>query len=306
MEFRALSFDELDCWAEHCRSVFRGAGHDVDKPYFLRHYHDDPWRDIGGIFVAADGGEIVSTVRLFRRTVWLLGAEVPAGGIGEVSTKPEYRGNGLAGTLLEMAAEKMRRDGMAVSHLFSMSHDFYRRFGWEVLPKPMARYAPASALPCEGRAIRKEDLPKLMAVEAASGKTDWMAVRAEKEYWESWINASLGKGVVAVDGGDIVAWLAYRPGEDVWHATEFRALPGYEHKFDGLCALAAALEGRLKQIFTAPAWLPSGTEPEEKFNEMHTMARLVSPFTAGGITMDTTQKLLQTAGECRDSELDHF
>lgn len=305
MEFRTLKPEELDAWAEHCSGVFSNVGHKVDKAYFLCHYLDDPWRDIDGIFVAEDGGGIVSSVRLFRRSVWLLGAEVPMGGIGEVSTKPEYRGMGLAGELLNMALDRMRRDGMAVSLLFSMHHDFYRRFGWEVLPKRLSRFPAALALPCEGRALRKDDFPKLMAIEAASAKTDWTVVRSE-EYWKSWMSSALTHGAVAVEGGFIVAWLAYDLGDDEWHVTEFRALPGYEHKFHGLCALASALEGRLGQGYTAPAWLSGENDIDSKLNVSYNMAQLVSPFSAGGITIDTTQVLLEIAGECMDSNLDHF
>lgn len=306
MEFRTLRPEELDAWAEHCNEVFTGVGHAVDKEYFLRHYNNDPWRDTDGIFVAVDGGRIASTVRLFQRHVWLLGTEVPMGGIGEVSTKPEYRGQGLAGRLLEMALEKMRRDGTAVSVLLSMYHDFYGRYGWKVIAKPYAKYASAPALPCEGRRLKPDDMPKLMAVDEASEKTDWAVVRTEREYWDLWMPHALKKGVAAVEGADIVAWLAYDLGEREWHAREFKALPGYGHKFDGLCALAAALEGRRDQGFTAPAWYQSDTGPADRMNADYVMVRLVTPVMAGGVLLDSTQKLMEAAGECRDSDLDHF
>jgi predicted N-acetyltransferase YhbS len=306
MEFRSLHENELDDWAYHCASVFGGVGHAVDTAYFLRHYEDDPWRDVDGIFVAVDGGSIVSTVRVFRRKAWLMGSEIPMGGIGEVSTHAGYRGKGLAGTLLTMATEWMAEQGLNVSLLFAGAHDFYRRFGWECIPKPLRRFACTAELPCEGRATAGSDMRQLMVVEAASEKTNWMVVRTDPVYWQSWMTHALGKCVVATEGGGIVAWLAYDTDEGQWSVTEYRALPGYEQKFDGLCSLAATLEGRRGQPFTVPAWLPTGSPEQETYNAMYCMVKLITPFAAGGVEISSTQQLIRETRECRDSNLDHF
>lgn len=302
MEFRSLRPDELDRWAAHCGEVFfAGSGE-----YFLAHWHNDPWRDLNGIFVAADGDRIVSTVRVFRRKVWLLGEQVPMGGVGEVSTHPDFRGRGLAGTLLGMAVDYMVREGLAVSLLFADAHGFYRKHGWECLPKPMVKYARASAPPCAGRAARPDDLPALMAVEAASAKTDWMAVRTEPAYWQTWIAAELDRCVVATEGGSVIAYMAYQLNEGDWSVTEFHSLPGHERLFGGLCALAAELDGLGETPCWAPAWLPGCSDAVETATMTYCMVRLNLPFTAGGRAIDSTEGLIAETRECRDSNLDHF
>lgn len=306
MEFRSLREGELDAWAEHCVDVFSEEGHGVDKSYFLRHYNDDPWRDSNGIFVADDNGRIASTVRVFRRRVWLFGHEAGMGGIGEVSTKSEYRGQGLAGTLLKMAAQWMAAEGMPVSLLFTSHFDFYRKFGWECIPKPVRSYAGASGLPCEGRAMEPGDMKVLAAVDAAAARTNWAVVRTDAAYWETWMKAAIGKCVVATQGGRIVAWMAYSLHGEDWAVEEFKALPGYEDRFDALCALAAAAEGRSGQLFHAPAWLPSDSMPTGETVHMYSMVRLNTSFEAGGRRIETTQQLIEATGECRDSGLDHF
>ncbi len=306
MEFRSLRESELDAWAEHCGSVFSGEGHGVDQSYFLRHYFDDPWRDINGIFVADDNGRIASTVRVFRRKVWLFGCEVGMGGIGEVSTKSEYRGQGLAGALLKMAAQWMAAEGMPVSLLFSSNFDFYRKYGWECISKPVRSYARASGLPCEGRAMEPGDITALAAVDAAAVRTNWAVVREDQAYWQTWMKAAIGKCVVATQGGRIVAWMAYSLHGEDWAVEEFKALPGYEDRFDALCALAAAAEGRGGQPFWAPAWLPTNLTAAGETVHMYSMVRLNTPFEAGACALETTRQLIEASAECRDSGLDHF
>lgn len=302
MLFRTLRAEELDRWADHCFSVFTGDS----REYFLAHYANDPWRDLNGIFVAEDKGRIVATVRVFRRRVWLFGREIGMGGIGEVSTKNEYRGQGLAGTLLKMAAQWMAAEGMPVSLLFASKFDFYRKFGWECIPKPVSSYARASGPPCAGWAMEPGDMKSLAEVDAAAVKTNWSVVRTDPAYWETWMKAAIGKCVVATHGGRIVAWMAYSLQEDGWAVEEFKALPGYEDRFDGLCALAAAAEGRSVQPFRAPAWLPTNNMATGDTAHMYSMVRLNTAFDAGGRTLETTRQLIEETAECRDSSLDHF
>jgi predicted N-acetyltransferase YhbS len=306
IEYRSLRPEELDAWACHCEAVFKGEGHPVDKAYFLGHFHNDPWRDVNGIFVAVDGGAIASTVRVFHRKVWLLGREIPMGGIGEVSTDPAYRGRGLAGTLLSMSVEWMRREGLAVSVLYSGLHDFYRRYGWDVMPKTHARFTGVAGAPCEGRAMSPGDLPALMAVDAAAARSNWRVVRDSAEYWEKWMTRALERCVVATEGSSVVAWMAYSTADERWSVSDFRALPGFEGRFRGLCSLAAILEGRNGQEFTAPAWFAGDMQPAQTMTLDYSMVRLNIPFTAADTAINSTLELIAASGEYQDSVLDHF
>jgi GNAT superfamily N-acetyltransferase len=306
MEFRSLRDSELNAWVAHCGYVFIGVGHAVDNSYFLRHFNNDPWRDVNGIFVAVDNDKIVSTVRVFRRKVWLMGSQIPMGGIGEVSTHPDYRGQGLAGTLLNMATDWMAQQGLNVSLLFAGAFDFYRRFGWECIPRLTRMFTQTYALPCEGRVLRSDDLPELQALEADLIKTNWMVVRTDPQYWQSWMVNAIHKAVVATERNRIVAWLAYSTDEEAWSVTEFTALPGYEYKFDGLCALAAEFEGRIGRPYTAPAWLATANTEGKTTCENYNMVKLVVPFAAGGVSISSTQELIDVTKEVWDSSLDHF
>ena len=77
------------------------------------------------------GGRIVSTLRIWDRWVHLGATPVRMGGIGGVTTHPDYRQRGIATRLMEHAAEYMRDDGYDLGLLFTMiAAGFYRRLGW--------------------------------------------------------------------------------------------------------------------------------------------------------------------------------
>ena len=80
-------------------------------------------------------GRIVSTLRIWDRWVHLGATPVRMGGIGGVTTHPDYRQRGIATRLMEHAAEYMRDDGYDLGLLFTMiAAGFYRRLGWSCVP----------------------------------------------------------------------------------------------------------------------------------------------------------------------------
>ena len=89
MEFRRLRPEELEDWFTHLVSVFALGSSKGGREYFLRHWENDPWKNLEDIFVAVEAGQILSTVRIMPRRIFLAGEEVTMGGIGEVSTKLE-------------------------------------------------------------------------------------------------------------------------------------------------------------------------------------------------------------------------
>ena len=108
VEFRTLRREELNQWFDHCAQVFtQGEYTDRMRLYFMRHWYNDSRRRLSGIQVAVVDGEIASTIRVFLRNVYLQGRITAMGGIGEVSTKPQFRRQGLSSKLLEMSIAYM-------------------------------------------------------------------------------------------------------------------------------------------------------------------------------------------------------
>lgn len=129
MEIRTLDAGERDTWLD----LLSGwdlpdgwAGHD----FFGRWIELDPtWQD-ENVWVAEEGGQLLSAVQIFPREIRVLGHAVPTGGIGSVYTRESYRRGGIAGAVLDEAVVAMRDRGMELSLLFGTRFDFYGGHGW--------------------------------------------------------------------------------------------------------------------------------------------------------------------------------
>ena len=202
-----------------------------------------------------DGGEIVSSVRIFRRTL-STGPNSPpieAGGIGEVCTSPNHQRRGLSKLLLKDALRIMGsgNEGMACSLLHS-SPDFrpvYRKVGgyecvkseWSLVPIILQNLSTAKIIPAGEHAewsIRRanfpDDVSRLMELhkEYSEKRFAGCVVRSEN-YWKEYVRAELGDtlwvmterkiGLTAgeEEGDRIVAWISIRKRGDRFQLREF-------------------------------------------------------------------------------------
>ncbi len=122
-------------WTKFCASVFSYKPDPPSPSYFARHFYNDPRGDAslvrvlvvtttaadagGGEKDVANGGEIASSIRIFRRTLSIphhrsdSGSScsmkyMEAGGIGEVCTSIRHRRRGLSSILLQDAIAIMK------------------------------------------------------------------------------------------------------------------------------------------------------------------------------------------------------
>lgn len=63
----------------------------------------------------------------------LYGSCVKCGGVGAVSTLPEYRGNGAVRAIFDELLPHSYENGEVISALYPFSHSFYRKFGYETV-----------------------------------------------------------------------------------------------------------------------------------------------------------------------------
>ena len=239
MEFRALYAEELEIWLDHVTSVFSGG-----RQYFSNHWHNDPWRDPEGIRIAVDEGTIVSTVRVFIRKMFLHGEPVTVGGIGEVSTRSEYRRRGLATQLLKDAIRFMESRDITTSSLHG-SQRIYSVEGWEKVPRYYARQ-PMTAEKQVAWEVRPANFDDNAEVERIAALYDGYArkfngtfVRDDMAYWTAWVRAESPSAWVAERDGDIEGYVSVVRREDRLNVEEFVA------------SEAAFVEDRGKSLFEA-------------------------------------------------------
>ncbi len=221
MEFRALYPDELEAWLDHVTHVFSGG-----RRYFSNHWHNDPWRDPEGIRIAVDNGTIVSTVRVFIRKMFLHGEPVSVGGIGEVSTRPEYRQRGLATQLLKDSIRFMESRGIVMSSLHG-SQRIYSVEGWEKVPRYYAKQ-PLTAkrqVAWEVRPANFDDAAEIRRVAAIydgyARKFNGTFVRDDMAYWTEWVRTESPNAWVAERDGVIEGYVSVVRREARLNVEEF-------------------------------------------------------------------------------------
>ncbi len=250
VEFRALRASEMDAWFDHCAAVFNQTNDfEASRQYFMNHWYNDPWRERHGILVAVDAGEILSTVRVFHRRIYLAGDVFTMGGIGEVSTKAAYRRRGLSGRLLEMAITYMDAEGMDFSMLATGTPGHYSRFGWEEVTTYW-KQAEISPLQCgDIRLLRlqePEELQQIMNLyELYSSRLNGAIVRGRWDYWQDWVRTEItrgwfaqgrGRGWALRESGEIKAYLvaAWDLGSDTLFVNDFASRDDEAQSFSKL------------------------------------------------------------------------
>ena len=268
MEIRALRETELEAWFDHAATVFS-----TPRAHFVNHWYNDPWKDLEGIRVAVDGGRIASTVRVFRRRIYLGGERVAAAGIGEVSTLPKYRRRGLATRLLRDAVGFMQERGIAISSLFG-DQGIYRAAGWERIPLYYAWIKMGAKVDRAFR-IRPADLGQDTEVETLAALYDAYArrfngtlVRDHPGYWRDWFPTESPRVWVAEAQGAIRAYLSLsangkKEGLEVKEfvaGDEVFAHDGGKRAFEALIGKGIAATGRDTHAVVFPAPVARGFE----------------------------------------------
>jgi predicted N-acetyltransferase YhbS len=283
MEFRALQAAELEAWFDHVSTVFTAS-----REYFMKHWYNDPWRDLDGIRVAVDEGRIVSTVRVFIRRLYLHGEQVSVGGIGEVSTLPEYQRRGLATQLLRDAIRFMEEHGIVLSALQG-SQRIYSIEGWERVPRYYARQQ-MRAKSDDAFHIRPADFDseaernQLASLhDAYSRRFNGAFVRDHPDYWRDWVRTESPHAWVAVQDDLISGYISISNHDDRLFVKEFLAsddtfaLDRGKRVFEALIGTAIASVGFEVREVMFPATIADGFQAEIVEQYGSTMYRAILP-----------------------------
>eukprot|EP01111_Echinosteliopsis_oligospora_P013841 TRINITY_DN506_c0_g1_i1.p1 TRINITY_DN506_c0_g1~~TRINITY_DN506_c0_g1_i1.p1 ORF type:complete len:331 (-),score=90.09 TRINITY_DN506_c0_g1_i1:199-1191(-) len=219
IQYRTLKEEELEEWFDHVALVFES----TPREYFTNHWKNDAASSVDNIFIAYDDSvkKIASTVRLVPRKIQIDQQVLLAGGIAEVSTRPEYRKQGLAKRLMQIVVDVMRSREMYMGVLSATkAAPFYKTLGWISVPN----FWSIQTIPSEGvdysmkgtkvRAPNyqsKEEL-HLLVKHHREFNYDFngLIYRDSEEYYTSWIQ-NLADGtpsyvLVSSDNDSVVAF----------------------------------------------------------------------------------------------------
>jgi GNAT superfamily N-acetyltransferase len=175
----------LDLWC----TVWPGEG---SRAYFSRYFYGDiDWLPYY-TQVAERDGRIVSAVHICRRVVACGDVHLTMGGIANVATASEFRGNGYSAACLRRAIAVMEADALDFSLLFTGINAFYAREGFVDWSRERSRgairpdFAPRPTA-LQVRPATNADVPAIQALYAAYNRTRPIAVQRSAAYWRDWI-----------------------------------------------------------------------------------------------------------------------
>jgi predicted N-acetyltransferase YhbS len=138
MEIRRGTFQDFEKVVELLRLVFP----QDERGYYFSFLRFDPFFHPRDVWLAVSGEEVVSCLFLLRRLFSDGKRLLLGGGIANVATHPDFRGRGLASSLLQEAIAQAKKDGLSFLLLVTEIPAFYERFGFQDLGKFVARIEP--------------------------------------------------------------------------------------------------------------------------------------------------------------------
>ncbi len=156
MLVRKLIPDEIFAAQQISSIAFHIRVNDEEKERYREESKKDTTENWGAF---ADDGTLMARIVNNRYESYLDGHVIRNGGIGAVSTLPEYRVGGAVREIFRSLLPSARQNGEVISTLYPFNHEFYRKAGYEtVCYKNVYRMAPGvlSRYRFSGRAVRWE------------------------------------------------------------------------------------------------------------------------------------------------------
>ena len=261
LQLRAARREDLPAVYDFLESAFPEAGREV----FVAQTESDSTFRFRHARLAVLDGRIAGYVRIFARQMRVRGVPLPAGGIGSVATVPDARHAGIASTLMRDAIEQMRRNGIAVSFLFTGIPGFYERLGYRIVREPFltADAAEAAALAAPSlynvRPATDADLPSLVALYRTRIVGTTGAVCRTRRQWRDarlWSREAPGSAFVAELHDHVVAYSRTRCRTSGHEIMELEHRPGCADAVPPLVAAAGRIALAHDEPLVAP--VPDG------------------------------------------------
>jgi len=182
--------------------------------------HDPTYED-DLVWIATEGDELLSCVRVVPRSLRILGHAVPTGGVATAFARPNHAEGEVARAILQEAVAEMRRRGFELSLLFAAYRSFYADLGWRswkgqhTLVKPSTHPPPvrpggAPGADVETRGFKPADLGALRELHTVYSADRHGVVARDEALWRATFDLAGNPGEdfrLALRGGQVVAYL---------------------------------------------------------------------------------------------------
>lgn len=194
IEFRPIKENERKECLALWYTVFSGVWDGFFERYF---YGDVEWLPYYTQVAVLDG-KLVSAVCTVKRTVACGDFRLTMGGIANVATLPEYRGNGYNQELLKRAIAVMEADAMDFSMLGTGINAYYAKLGFSTMPRPVWEGMITPEIPSVSseytcRPATGDDLPAIREIYNVYNAKTPIAVQRYEAYWRDWAKVTSDK-----------------------------------------------------------------------------------------------------------------
>lgn len=202
-EIRCLRSDELENWTIFCATCFSEKANPPNAQYFMNHFLNDPYSDISLIFVivkvniSSDSNNILSTLRLFKRNIFIKSKKVSTAGIGEVCTLKSYRRNGFSKILLKYACDRSKelKFNIMMLHAAEWVRPLYHQFHFQSVSTIVLNIKKVSSYP--SKQLSSYELPENQAELCNNfNKSFSGCVHRTDEYFNNWTKYEAKKGMI--------------------------------------------------------------------------------------------------------------
>lgn len=237
LQVRRITKDELAMTGEMFRIAFEFPDKDAaDNDAILRDMEEHPnsRETVSALekWAAFDEeGNMASMIGSVRLTARFDGHALPMGGVGGVSTLPQYRRQGGVRMCLEAHMRDCYNDGVVLDYLYPFSTRFYKQFGYETIGKVNYYSIPLRAIDADdvGGTVkphklgsRKADIIKVY--QDYTQHYNLSVVRTEAD-WDRLDDSDMSK-----TGEYIYVW--YNDAGEAKGVIGFRKVPNSVEKFD--------------------------------------------------------------------------
>ncbi len=216
----------------------------TSRSYFEYALLYDPAVEYEHIRILRSQGQVVSSVLVTSRQLYLNGKAVPFGGIANVSTHPLFAKRGFSTRVLQDSLTAMRSWNLPLSMLFTSINPFYERVGFVTLQrKTFSAHFGTQAKPDPSVRIfdLQRDLEAVKAIHSEFSRCWNGPMVRDDQYWRSHFflkKQNTKYFLVRFEKGSPVAYLRGKEGSDAAIIMEFGAV---KNEAENLLALSQEL-----------------------------------------------------------------